>query len=59
MNSDNLMGINWLSYRGKTVRFLIKGSGVELGQFYFIDVQTIEDWGIGVKFFRLRSGTIF
>jgi len=59
MNSDNLMGINWLSCRGKTVRFLIKGSGVELGQFYFIDVQTIEDWGIGVKFFRLRSGTIF
>ena len=59
MNSDNLMGINWLSYRGETVRFLIKGSGVELGQFYFIDVQTIEDWRIGVKFFRLRSGTIF
>ena len=59
MNLDNLMGINWLSYRGKTVRFLIKGSGVELGQFYIVDVQTIEDWGIGVKFFRLRSDTIF
>ena len=59
MNLDNLMGINWLSYRGKTVRFLIKGSGVELGQFYTVDVQTIEDWGIGVKFFRLRSDTIF
>ena len=53
------MGINWLSYRGKTVRFLIKGSGVELGQFYFIDVQTIGGLGIGVKFFRLRNGTIF
>jgi len=59
MDMNSLKGINWLSYRGKTVRFLIKGSGVELGQFYFIDVQTIEDWGIGVKFFRLRSGTIF
>ena len=59
MDMNSSKGINWLSYRGKTVRFLIKGSGVELGQFYFIDVQTIEDWGIGVKFFRLRSGTIF
>ena len=59
MYLNSLMEINRLSCRERAVKFLIKRREMEMGQLHFVDVQTIEDWGIGVKFFRLRSDTIF